>query len=159
MQKHIENPIKHQDGFFTKIVNSLKAVSTTFLLVCFVCLKERTCETKKNVFYFTLKSLYVLLNFQIFKCHGVIKCLSMKTETHFVEQFGKQTQPVNEIWPAYVTLQDNFFITKFYGKCGLETSSRPFLIFKESSVKRNLRRPACWFRPISIALLLHIWYK
>ena len=30
-----------------------------------------------------------------------------------------------------------FFIKKFCEKCGLETSSRPFLIFKESSVKRN----------------------
>ena len=26
----------------------LKVVSATFLLVCFVCLKERTCETTKN---------------------------------------------------------------------------------------------------------------
>ena len=38
----------------------LKVVSTTFLLVCFVCLKESTCETKKNVFYFTSKALFVL---------------------------------------------------------------------------------------------------
>ena len=39
---------------------SLKVVSTTFLLVCFVCLKESTCETRKNVFYFTLKALFIL---------------------------------------------------------------------------------------------------
>ena len=38
----------------------LKVVSTTFLLVYFVCLKERTCETRKNVFYFTSKALFVL---------------------------------------------------------------------------------------------------
>ena len=31
----------------------LKVVSTAFLLVCFICLKERTCEARKNVFYFT----------------------------------------------------------------------------------------------------------
>ena len=31
-----------------------------------------------------------------------------------------------------------FFIKKFYKKCGLETSPRPFLIFKESSVKKVL---------------------
>ena len=30
------------------------------LLICFVCLKESTCETKKNVFYFTSKALFVL---------------------------------------------------------------------------------------------------
>ena len=39
---------------------NLKVVSATFLLVCFVCLKESTCETKKNVFYFALKALFIL---------------------------------------------------------------------------------------------------
>ena len=39
---------------------SLKAVSTIFLLVCFACLKERTCETRKNGFYFTSKALFIL---------------------------------------------------------------------------------------------------
>ena len=35
-------------------------VSATVLLVCFVCLKEKTCKTRKTVFYFTLKALFVL---------------------------------------------------------------------------------------------------
>ena len=39
---------------------SLKAVSATFLLVCFVYLKESTCETSKNTFYFTSKAPLVL---------------------------------------------------------------------------------------------------
>ena len=38
----------------------LKIVSATFLLVYFVSLKESTCETRKNVFYFTLKAIFVL---------------------------------------------------------------------------------------------------
>ena len=38
----------------------LKVVSATFLLVCFVCLKESTCETRKNAFYFTSKAVLVL---------------------------------------------------------------------------------------------------
>ena len=38
----------------------LKVVSTTFLPVCFVCLKESTLEIRKNIFYFTLKGLFVL---------------------------------------------------------------------------------------------------
>ena len=46
-------------GLYCKKI-SLKVVSTTFLLVCFVCLKESTCETKKNAFYFTSKALLVL---------------------------------------------------------------------------------------------------
>ena len=87
----------------------LKVVSATFLLVCFVCLKERTCETRKNVFLFHFKSSFhsrdnQILNFQLFKCHDVIKCLGMKHETHFIEYLGKQTQPGNEIWPGHVLL-------------------------------------------------------
>ena len=31
-------------------------------------------------------------------------------------------QSGNEIWPVYAILQNNFFIKKFYEKCGLETS-------------------------------------
>ena len=37
----------------------LKVVSVTFLLVCFVCLKESALETRKNVFYVTSKALFV----------------------------------------------------------------------------------------------------
>ena len=38
----------------------LKVVSATFVLVCFVSLKESTCETRKNVFCFSSKALFVL---------------------------------------------------------------------------------------------------
>ena len=38
----------------------LRVVSATFLLVCFSSLKERICETWKNVFYFTTKALFIL---------------------------------------------------------------------------------------------------
>ena len=38
----------------------LKVVPTSFLLVCFLSLKESTCETRKNIFYFTSKALFVL---------------------------------------------------------------------------------------------------
>ena len=31
-----------------------------FFLVCFLCLKESTCETSKNVFYFISKVLFIL---------------------------------------------------------------------------------------------------
>ena len=65
-------------------------------------------------------------------------------------------QSGNEIWPVYTVLQSSFFIKKFYEKCGLGTSSRPFLIFKESSAKKILWRSACLFGQILIGLLLHI---
>ena len=35
----------------------------------------------------------------------------------------------NEIWPVYVILQTTSFYQKFYEKWGLETSSKPLLIF------------------------------
>ena len=38
----------------------LKVVSATFVLVCFLTLNESTCQTRKNVFYFTSKALFVL---------------------------------------------------------------------------------------------------
>ena len=38
----------------------LKVVSTAFLLVCFLHLKESTFETRKNVVYFTSKALFIL---------------------------------------------------------------------------------------------------
>ena len=47
-------------------------------------------------------------------------------------------QSGNEVWSVYAILQNIFFYGKFFEKCGLETSSRPFLIFKKSSVKKIL---------------------
>ena len=44
----------------SEAINLLKVVSATFLLVCFVSLNESTCQTRKNVFYFTSKALFVL---------------------------------------------------------------------------------------------------
>ena len=38
----------------------LKVVSATFVLVCFSSLNESTCQTRKNVFYFISKILFVL---------------------------------------------------------------------------------------------------
>ena len=54
---YLGNPIKN----LNKLANTnLKVVSATFLLVSFLCLKESTCETRKKVFYFTSKALFVL---------------------------------------------------------------------------------------------------
>ena len=39
----------------------LKVVSATFLLVCIVCLKERTCETRKHVFFISRQKLFLFL--------------------------------------------------------------------------------------------------
>ena len=41
-------------------IASLKVLSTTFLLVCFLSLNDSTCQTRKNNFYFTSKALFIL---------------------------------------------------------------------------------------------------
>ena len=41
-------------------ISFLKVVSATFLPVCFVCLKESTCETMK-MFFISLRKLFLLL--------------------------------------------------------------------------------------------------
>ena len=68
-----------------------KVVSATFLLVCFLCLKESFYETRKNVFYFTSKTLFVnqILTFQISKCHDVIKCLNNKIKIFVKKHYEK----------------------------------------------------------------------
>ena len=49
------------DGLKKQWPNGLKLVFTKFLVVCFLSVKESTCETGKNVSYFTLKALFILL--------------------------------------------------------------------------------------------------
>ena len=55
----------------------LKVVPTTFLLVCFACLKESTCGTWKNA-YFTSKALFILeiIKYQIFRNSNVMTSLN-----------------------------------------------------------------------------------
>ena len=50
----------------------------------FLSLDESTCETRKNVFYFTSKALFTS-KAQIFKFHEVIKCVSIKQDIYFTE--------------------------------------------------------------------------
>ena len=38
----------------------LKVMPVTFLLVRFLSLKESTCHTRKNIFYFTSQALFVV---------------------------------------------------------------------------------------------------
>ena len=55
----IFNELSLPDDIFSYF-NPLKVVSATFLLVCFSSLKESTCETWKNAFYFASKALVVV---------------------------------------------------------------------------------------------------
>ena len=67
---------------------TLKVMYASFLLVCFMSKRENLWN-KKKCFLFHFESSFhwdnQILNFQIFNCHDVIKCLSMKHKTHFIE--------------------------------------------------------------------------
>ena len=52
--------------------------------------KRKHLSNKEKCFLFHFNSSFHsgdnrILTFQIFKCHGVIKCLSMNNEIHFIE--------------------------------------------------------------------------
>ena len=75
----------------------LKAVPTTFLLVCFINLKESTCGIRKNLL-FHFESPFrsrdnEILNFQIFKCHDVLNAnhetCNLESKQSLVMKFGQ----------------------------------------------------------------------
>ena len=78
--------LEHFDGGLEirmKIIILPKSCASLFLSQ-----NKSTYETRKNVFYFTLKALFVLdkiktLELQIFKFHDVIKCLIIKGNTFY----------------------------------------------------------------------------
>ena len=79
----------------------LKVGSATFLLVCFLCLKESTWEARKNVFYFTLKTLFVL---EIIKfMAGKIRFLGAQKSVLLKASSGEWCTPHNFV--HLVTLQ------------------------------------------------------
>ena len=97
-QRKIKKPMGVLHSFSIKNIfhdkKVLKVVSTTFLLVCFFASKREHLWNKEKCFWFHFENSFrswdnQILTFQIFKCHDVIKCLSMKHETHIIEQLGK----------------------------------------------------------------------
>ena len=85
---------------------------------------------KKRCFLFHFKTSFCswdnqILIFQIFKCHNVIKWLSMKHETH--HHFANLCNITKEI----------FLSKTFYEKYGLKTSYRPFFNFQRILCKND----------------------
>ena len=81
------------------LICALKVVSATFLLVSFVCLKESSCETTKNVFYFI--SNFTFSDIQMSWSHQMPK---RETGNRFYWEVNTETQSGNKIWPVYVAL-------------------------------------------------------
>ena len=142
------------------IIPNLKVVSVTFLLVFFMSKREHFWN-KENVFYFTLKILFVLeiIRFLFFRYSNVMTSSNAKavnTKHILLNYLGSKHSLLLKFGQFMYYYKRKFFIKKLYKKYCQQTSSRPFLIFKESSVKRNLRRSMCWFGQYLKILLIHI---
>ena len=73
----------------------LKLVPTTVLLVCFVYLKESTCEVTEDVFYFTSKLFsFLRSNFKFsdiqMSWRDVIKCVTWNTKHILLNNLGSK---------------------------------------------------------------------
>ena len=64
---------------------------TQYIFAILFCMSKRVfCWNKEKCFLFHFENPFrsrdnQILTFQVFKCHGVMKCLSMKHETYFTE--------------------------------------------------------------------------
>ena len=84
----------------------LKVVSTTFLLVCFSGLKESTCETWKNVFYFTSKTLFVLekMFFSCFMLRQMMTSWHLNTSKVKIWLSQERKELSKELWKKHFSL-------------------------------------------------------
>ena len=111
--------------------NKLKVSSATFLLVCFECLKESTCETRRNIFFnfkSSLRSWYnQILTFQIFKCHDFIKFLEAWNMKHILLNNLRSKQSLVIKFDQFMQYYKRiFFFKKSYKKCCHKLVPGPF---------------------------------
>ena len=105
-------------------------VPAAFLLVYFLSLKESTCETRRNFFLFQFKNSFCSwenLEFQIFKFYNGIKKYillnNLGIKQILLMKFDRFT--------SHYTRKK--LVKKFYKKCYLNTTSKPFCVCKELS--------------------------
>ena len=131
----ILHPIKKQSGWVVWVMCFKGCPWYIFPSLFCMCKRDHFWKKEKSFFESSFSSWdNQILIFQVFKCHDLIKFLSMKHETHLLNNLE-----VNRV-------KRKIFIKKYmyiYKKYDAGTSYSPFLIFKESSVKRNLRRCVC----------------
>ena len=120
------------------------------LAILFSMFKREHFGNKKKI-SFNFKSSFrswdcQISTFQIFKCHDVIK----------QNTFYWITSTVNtNLWwnlANVCNITKENFLSKIIWKCGLETSSRLLLIFKECSVKGSVRC-VCWYGQFWVLLI------
>ena len=114
---------------------------------------------KEKCVLFTSKAHFVLkiIKFYFFRYSNIMvssNTQAWKTKHILLNNLISKYSLVIKFGQFMLYYNIKFFIKKFHEKCGLETSSTSFLIFKKSSVKRILWRSSCWFGQILIALPL-----
>ena len=128
-----------------------KVVSATFLLVCFVNLKDNICDIRKIVFYFTSKALFLIEIIDlIFKCSNVMtssNAQAWNTKHILLNNLGSKYSLVmkSSLYLVYI-FKRKIFIKKFNEKYDLETNSKSFLIFIKSSIKSSDLNEFWWSR-------------
>ena len=124
-----------------KMLDLLKGCVCYIFASLFCMSKREHLQNKEKRFLFHFKcssrqSTFNILDIQMSWRHQMPRHETQNT-------YYWITWEVNTVWWWNLASSCNItkkkiFIKKYYKKCGLETSSRPFPIFKESSVKKIL---------------------
>ena len=129
-----------------------------YIFASLFCMSEREhFWNKKKKFFFSLQNFFLFLRQSDFNFSNIQMSWRHQMPKHKTRNiFYWITWEVNIVWwwnfASLCNITKWNFLSKNYGKYGLETSSRSFLFFKESSVKRNQRRSVCYV----LILLIHV---
>ena len=118
---------------------TLKFVSTVFFLVCFLNLKQSTCESRKNVFFILLQKLFLfsrksnfkILDIKIWKSHQMSKQNNKYILTY---NLGSKYSLLMKFGHLMSYYKRKKIIKIFCKNCNLKTSSRSFFVCKEWSI-------------------------
>ena len=123
-------------------------MSATFFRVCFLSSKDSTCQTRKNVFYLTLKVFFGLekIKFQNFRFSNFMtssNAYAWNKKYILLNNLGSKHCPLMKFGQFMSYFKRNNFFKKFYKNCGLKTSSGPFFVCKEVSTT-SIRKRNFW---------------
>ena len=129
------------------------------MLFCFLIVKENILKLGQMLFLLHLRYPNFRVPELLFSWRHQIS--KEETKSILLNNLESKLSLVMKVGKFMSYYKRKIFIKKKKKeKYGLETSSGPFLIFKESSVKRNACwKSACWFWYILIVLLLHMQYN
>ena len=129
------------------------------MLFCFLIVKENILKLGQMLFLLHLRYPNFRVPELLFSWRHQIS--KEETKSILLNNLESKLSLVMKVGKFMSYYKRKIFIKKKKKeKYGLETSSGPFLIFQESSVKRNACwKSACWFWYILIVLLLHMQYN